>query len=108
VIIAFSFNEPKGRFNAVWQKFTFDNWLHPFANRPLVDADDVVHTAAVAGHADYGGVRRFAGFRGQQISEDRNAGAALDDELLAAVLWEVAEFERLCVKRRAFLGETAD
>ena len=38
VIIAFSFNEPKGRFNAVWQKFTFDNWLHPFANRPLVDA----------------------------------------------------------------------
>ena len=38
VIVAFSFNEPKGRFNAVWQKFTFDNWLHPFANRPLVDA----------------------------------------------------------------------
>ena len=38
VIVAFSFNEPKGRFNAVWQKFTFQNWLHPFANRPLVDA----------------------------------------------------------------------
>ncbi len=38
VIVAFSFNEPKGRFNAVWQNFTFDNWLHPFADAPLVDA----------------------------------------------------------------------
>jgi spermidine/putrescine transport system permease protein len=38
VIIAFSFNKPKGRFNAVWQEFTFDNWLHPFADRALVDA----------------------------------------------------------------------
>jgi spermidine/putrescine transport system permease protein len=38
VIVAFSFNEPKGRFNAVWQQFTFDNWLHPFADRALVDA----------------------------------------------------------------------
>jgi spermidine/putrescine transport system permease protein len=38
VIVAFSFNKPKGRFNAVWQEFTLDNWLHPFADRPLVDA----------------------------------------------------------------------
>jgi spermidine/putrescine transport system permease protein len=38
VIVAFSFNEPKGRFNAVWQQFTFENWLHPFADRALVDA----------------------------------------------------------------------
>ena len=29
VIVAFSFNKPKGRFNAVWQEFTFDNWLAP-------------------------------------------------------------------------------
>jgi spermidine/putrescine transport system permease protein len=28
VVIAFSFNNPKGRFNYVWQGFTFDNWLH--------------------------------------------------------------------------------
>ena len=33
VIVAFSFNNPKGRFNAVWQEFTFDNWLHPFADQ---------------------------------------------------------------------------
>jgi spermidine/putrescine transport system permease protein len=38
VIVAFSFNAPVGRFNAVWNHFTFDNWLHPFADRPLIDA----------------------------------------------------------------------
>jgi spermidine/putrescine transport system permease protein len=38
VIVAFSFNEPKGRFNAVWNKFTLDNWLHPFSDQALVDA----------------------------------------------------------------------
>lgn len=32
VIVAFSFNKPKGRFNAVWQEFTFENWAHPFTN----------------------------------------------------------------------------
>jgi spermidine/putrescine transport system permease protein len=31
VVIAFSFNKPKGRFNFTFQKFTFSNWLHPFA-----------------------------------------------------------------------------
>jgi spermidine/putrescine transport system permease protein len=30
VVIAFSFNSPKGRFNFTWQGFTLDNWLHPF------------------------------------------------------------------------------
>ena len=38
VIVAFSFNKPSGRFNAVWEQFTFDNWLHPFADKALVDA----------------------------------------------------------------------
>jgi spermidine/putrescine transport system permease protein len=28
VVIAFSFNQPSGRFNYTWQKFTFDNWRH--------------------------------------------------------------------------------
>jgi spermidine/putrescine transport system permease protein len=27
VVILFSFNAPKGRFNYVWQGFTFDNWI---------------------------------------------------------------------------------
>ena len=31
VVIAFSFNNPAGRFNYTWDSFTFQNWLHPFA-----------------------------------------------------------------------------
>jgi spermidine/putrescine transport system permease protein len=31
VVVLFSFNNPKGRFNFTWQGFTLDNWLHPFA-----------------------------------------------------------------------------
>ena len=27
VVILFSFNDPAGRFNYVWQRFTFDNWV---------------------------------------------------------------------------------
>jgi spermidine/putrescine transport system permease protein len=30
VVIAFSFNNPKGRFNYTWQGFTFKNWTAPF------------------------------------------------------------------------------
>jgi spermidine/putrescine transport system permease protein len=30
VVIAFSFNNPKGRFNYTWDSFTLQNWLHPF------------------------------------------------------------------------------
>jgi spermidine/putrescine transport system permease protein len=28
VVVMFSFNHPKGRFNYTWQGFTFDNWRH--------------------------------------------------------------------------------
>lgn len=38
VIVAFSFNQPKGKFNIVWQEFTLENWQHPFAVPELVDA----------------------------------------------------------------------
>jgi spermidine/putrescine transport system permease protein len=37
-IVAFSFNEPAGRFNLVWQRFTFDNWRDPFSNASLTEA----------------------------------------------------------------------
>jgi spermidine/putrescine transport system permease protein len=30
IVVAFSFNNPKGRFNYTWQGFTWDNWLNPF------------------------------------------------------------------------------
>ena len=36
--MAYSFNKPKGKFNIVWQGFTLDNWLDPFAAGPLTDA----------------------------------------------------------------------
>jgi len=38
VIVVFSFNQPKGRFNIVWQQFTLNNWADPFAIPELVDA----------------------------------------------------------------------
>jgi spermidine/putrescine transport system permease protein len=28
VVVAFSFNNPRGRFNYTWQGFTLDNWVH--------------------------------------------------------------------------------
>jgi spermidine/putrescine transport system permease protein len=30
VVIAFSFNDPAGRFNFTWERFTFENWANPF------------------------------------------------------------------------------
>jgi spermidine/putrescine transport system permease protein len=38
VIVVFSFNQPAGKFNIVWQEFTLDNWADPFAEGPLMDA----------------------------------------------------------------------
>ncbi len=37
-IVAFSFNEPAGRFNIAWQRFTLDNWRDPFSNQGLTEA----------------------------------------------------------------------
>jgi spermidine/putrescine transport system permease protein len=31
IVVAFSFNNPLGRFNYTWQGFTLKNWLHPLA-----------------------------------------------------------------------------
>ena len=38
VIVVFSINDPKGRFNFTWQGFTLDHWAHPFANPDLATA----------------------------------------------------------------------
>ena len=38
VVILFSFNAPEGRFNYVWQGFTFDNWIEWDAILGLRDA----------------------------------------------------------------------
>src|SRR6188768_142072 len=38
VVILFSFNKPAGRFNYVWEEFTFDNWLNWDAVLGIQDA----------------------------------------------------------------------
>ncbi len=38
VIIVFSFNNPRGRFNFIWQEFSFDAWTDPFGVPGLGDA----------------------------------------------------------------------
>ena len=38
VIVLFSFNDVKGRFNFLWQGFTLDHWLDPFKIDALTDA----------------------------------------------------------------------
>jgi spermidine/putrescine transport system permease protein len=37
-IVWFSFNQPKGKFNFVWQNFTLDNWRDPLKDETLTDA----------------------------------------------------------------------
>lgn len=38
IIVLFSFNDVRGRFNFVWQGFTLDHWLDPFKIPALTDA----------------------------------------------------------------------
>jgi spermidine/putrescine transport system permease protein len=38
IVVLFSFNNPKGRFNFTWQGFTLDHWAHPFADPDLASA----------------------------------------------------------------------
>jgi spermidine/putrescine transport system permease protein len=38
VVVAFSFNDPAGRFNYTWHEFTVDNWTRPFGVPGLADS----------------------------------------------------------------------
>ena len=38
VVVAFSFNDPAGRFNFTWQGFTLENWANPFGYPELQGA----------------------------------------------------------------------
>lgn len=38
VIVVFSFNDPVGKFNTSWHRFTLDNWLNPFAKADYTEA----------------------------------------------------------------------
>jgi spermidine/putrescine transport system permease protein len=49
VIVLFSFNDPKGKFNYSWQGFTLDNWADPFKYPALTDALKLsINVAAVS------------------------------------------------------------
>ena len=38
IVVAFSFNDPQGRYNLTWQGFTLDHWLDPFGVEGLSEA----------------------------------------------------------------------
>ncbi len=38
VIVLFSFNDPRGKFNLTWKGFTLDNWADPFRYPQLTEA----------------------------------------------------------------------
>jgi spermidine/putrescine transport system permease protein len=38
IILVFSFNNPRGRFNFIWQEFSLDAWSHPFSVPGIGDA----------------------------------------------------------------------
>ncbi|HWH94426.1 MAG TPA: ABC transporter permease [Baekduia sp.] len=38
IVVLYSFNDNKGRFNFTWQGFTLKHWEHPFANSDLTTA----------------------------------------------------------------------
>ncbi len=38
IVVLFSFNDNKGRFNFTWQGFTLRHWAHPFADADLAKA----------------------------------------------------------------------
>ena len=38
IVVLFSFNDNKGRFNFTWQGFTLRHWQHPFADPDLATA----------------------------------------------------------------------
>jgi spermidine/putrescine transport system permease protein len=49
VIVAFSFNDPAGKFNLTWKGFTFANWADPFRYPALTNAlETSLHVAAVS------------------------------------------------------------
>jgi spermidine/putrescine transport system permease protein len=46
IILVFSFNEPRGRFNFIWQEFSLDAWTDPFGVPGIGDA--LVHSLEIA------------------------------------------------------------
>lgn len=54
LIVLFSFNDNKGRFNFTWQGFTLDHWAHPFRDPDLAKA--LVNSLEIAALTTLGAV----------------------------------------------------
>src|SRR5436305_11182164 len=49
IVVLFSFNDNRGRFNFTWQGFTLTHWAHPFADPDLTEAlKNSLEIAAIA------------------------------------------------------------
>jgi spermidine/putrescine transport system permease protein len=76
IVILYSFNDNKGRFNFTWQGFTLKHWQHPFANTDLTTALQnslVIALATVVIAVALGTFMALAlvryGFRGKTVTD---------------------------------------
>src|SRR3954467_5738840 len=76
IVILFSFNDNKGRFNFTWQGFTLKHWAHPFANADLTNALQNSLVTSLATTAIAGAPATFMalglvryGFRGKGVTD---------------------------------------
>jgi spermidine/putrescine transport system permease protein len=83
VIVAFSFNQPAGKFNIIWRRFTLDNWAHPLSSEPLTHAMGVsLKIAAIAA----GAATVLGGLMALALARYRFRGGALIEILLVLPL----------------------
>jgi hypothetical protein len=73
----------------------------------FVDADDVVHAAAMAGHADHGRRRCPRARRNQHVREHAHTRPAVEHDLLAPVAGKRARLERDRPERLALARKPA-
>ena len=74
----------------------------------FVDADDVIHAPAVAGHAQHDSRRAARSFWKEEIREHADAGLAVEDDLLTHVSCKRACLQCRRTKRRPRCWKTSD
>src|ERR687895_64373 len=79
IILVFSFNDPRGRFNFIWQEFTLDAWSDPFSVPGIGDA--LVNSLEIAAISTV-----IATVRSRLIGFDRSLEEAAQD--LGATPWQ--------------------
>jgi spermidine/putrescine transport system permease protein len=84
VVIAFSFNDPAGRFNYTWQGFTLDNWRNWDAVPGL--SDSMILSLEIAALASVVAVRLAStAIRSEVSSASRSPGTASQSTQLSSV-----------------------